>query len=125
MARTFLAPPLSSAASEREFKVSKGIQGPKRTRLRPHNVEALLFLKHNLRAVGYRSDLPNAPAGFKCPNSSQYDLTLEPLDATENEKGEDEEEGNDLNISELDKSVGSESDSEESDGEGESDFDGF
>ena len=77
LARKFLAPLLSSAASEREFKVSKAIQGPKRNRLLPNNVETLLFLKHNLRAVGYKSDLPDAPAGLKCPNSSQYDMRLE------------------------------------------------
>ena len=74
--------------------MSKAIQGPKRNRLLPNNVETLLFLKHNLRAVGYKSDLPDTPAELKCPNSSQYDMRLE-----EHEDGEEGEEDMDLNVS--------------------------
>ena len=40
------------SASEREFKVAKNIQA-QRVRLLPRNVEGLLFLKYNLRALSY------------------------------------------------------------------------
>jgi len=42
---------VSSVASEREFKVARAYGN--RTWLKPDNVEKVLFLKHNLKAVGY------------------------------------------------------------------------
>ena len=39
----------------------------------PKNVETLLFLKYNLRATAYKTDLPNPPADFIAPNSKCYD----------------------------------------------------
>jgi len=50
-----LSAPVSSVASEREFKVTRDLTNGSRTRLKPDNVEELLFLKHNLKAIGYDS----------------------------------------------------------------------
>ena len=52
LARKYLCAPASSSASEREFKVAKNIQA-QRVRLLPRNVERLLFLKYNHRALSY------------------------------------------------------------------------
>lgn len=61
-AKKFLSAPMGSVASEREFKVASDITGGDRTRLLPENAEMLLFLKYNLRAVGYNSlRLPRPP----------------------------------------------------------------
>ena len=73
LARLYLCPPASSTASEREFKVAKSIQTDKRARLLPRNFEKLLFLKYNLRAISYQTDLPSPPKTFSSPNSEQYD----------------------------------------------------
>ena len=51
----FLSAPISSVASERSFKKAKEVASKKRCRLLPKNVRMLLFLKHNLRAIGYNS----------------------------------------------------------------------
>ena len=72
LARNYLGTPATSATSEREFKVGKLIT-KERIRLLPKNVESLLFLKYNLRALKYNIDLPRAPVHFKPPNSIQYD----------------------------------------------------
>lgn len=46
-------------ASEREFKVARDLANGARTRLKPSSVQRLLFLKKNLKAIGYQSvDLP-------------------------------------------------------------------
>jgi len=42
---------VSSVASEREFKVARA--NASRTWLKPDNVEKEMFLKHNLKAIGY------------------------------------------------------------------------
>jgi len=42
-----------SLASAREFKVARA--NGSRTRLSPDNMEKVLFLKHNLKAIGYDS----------------------------------------------------------------------
>jgi len=44
---------VSSVASEKEFKVARA--NGNRTRVKPDNVEKVLFLKHSLKAVGYDS----------------------------------------------------------------------
>ena len=44
---------MSSVASEKDFKVARA--NGSRTRLKPGNVEKALFLKHNLKAIGYDS----------------------------------------------------------------------
>jgi len=44
---------VSSVASEKEFKVARA--NASRTRLKPDNVEKVLFSKHNLKAIGYDS----------------------------------------------------------------------
>jgi len=44
---------VSSIASEKEFKVASA--NGSRTRLKPDNEEKVLFLKHNLKAIGYDS----------------------------------------------------------------------
>lgn len=55
LGKKFLSAPMGSVASEREFKVASGITGGDRINLLPENAEKLLFLKYNLRAVGYHS----------------------------------------------------------------------
>lgn len=45
--------PISSAASEREFKGARDLANGSRSRLLPKNVRRLLFLKHNIPAVNY------------------------------------------------------------------------
>uniref|UniRef100_A0A915KGE7 HAT C-terminal dimerisation domain-containing protein n=1 Tax=Romanomermis culicivorax TaxID=13658 RepID=A0A915KGE7_ROMCU len=55
IARKFLAAPLSSVASEREFKGARNLANGIRTGLLPKNLQKLLFLKHNLRAIGYNT----------------------------------------------------------------------
>ena len=42
-------------------------------RLLPTNMETLLFLKYNLRALNWQVDLENPPDSFTQPNKSQYD----------------------------------------------------
>ena len=74
LARTYLGPPPSSTASEREFKVGKAIQKD-RVNLLPKNVETLLFLKYNLRAISYTTNLLPVPEGFIAPNLKEYDAT--------------------------------------------------
>ena len=78
LAKLYLCPPASSTASEREFKVAKNIQTDKRARLQPKNLEKLLFLKYNLRAISYQTDLPNPSKTFSSPNSKQYDTDPSP-----------------------------------------------
>ena len=73
LACRYLGPPASSCASEREFKVSKQLVD-RRLRLRPKNVEKLLFLKYNLRAIGFSRKLPEVPEDFRLPNSNVYEL---------------------------------------------------
>ena len=57
IANRYLTPPISSVASEREFKVGRDIANGNTVRLRPQNVQKLLFLKYNLRAIGCNSVL--------------------------------------------------------------------
>ena len=67
-ARKYLSIPASSAPSEREFSQTKLIARD-RPRLKPGNLEMLLFLKYNLRAVDYDiSKLPDVPKNFVPPN---------------------------------------------------------
>ena len=53
LANRYLTPPISSVASEHEFKVARDFANENRVRLRPQNVQNQLFLKYNLRAIGY------------------------------------------------------------------------
>lgn len=46
---------MGTAISEREFKVASDITSGDRARLLPENAEKLLFLKYNLRSIGYKS----------------------------------------------------------------------
>ena len=46
-----------------------------RVKILPRNVETLLFLKYNLRAISYKTTLPNIPEGFMAPNAKQYDAS--------------------------------------------------
>lgn len=76
LARTYLGSPPSSTTSEREFKVGKTLQKD-RVKLLPKNVETLLFLKYNLRAIAYTTSLPTVPEGFIAPNSKEYDVDID------------------------------------------------
>ena len=53
LARRYLSAPMGSIASEREFKVAKRVVHG-RWNLKAENVEKLLFLKYNLRMIGYK-----------------------------------------------------------------------
>ena len=46
----------------------------------PKTMETLLFLKYNVRAVGYRTDLQVPPNEFCCPNDETYDLSADDKD---------------------------------------------
>lgn len=63
VAKRYLSPPMASVTSEREFKVASDITSHDRMKLLPENAEMLIFLKYNLRAIGYNSlRLPLPPA---------------------------------------------------------------
>ena len=68
LARRYLCPPPGSAASERLFSTGKNVLGTKRLSLKPDNMEANLFLKYNIRALGYKTDLPRVTDDFVAPN---------------------------------------------------------
>ena len=51
LVRRFHSCPPGSAASERLFSTAKDVAGTKRLRLKPENLECLLFLKYNLRSL--------------------------------------------------------------------------
>ena len=69
-ARKYLCIPASSATSEREFKVAKNIDKP-RPNLNQSNLEMLIFLKYNLRALDY-DDVEGTliPLNWTAPNAS-------------------------------------------------------
>ena len=54
----FLLSLVSSVSSKREFKVARDIANENRARLRPQNVQKLLFLKYNLKVISYSVTLP-------------------------------------------------------------------
>ncbi len=65
LALRYLSAPIGSVPSEREFKVASDIASDERCRLLPKNIEMLLFLKYNLRAVNYDT--------FSLPKPKQED----------------------------------------------------
>lgn len=68
MVRKYHSPPPGSAASERMFSTGKNVLGTKRLNLKPENMEANLFLKYNIRALGYKINLPSLPTDYVAPN---------------------------------------------------------
>ena len=60
-----------NAASEREFKIWKIIQKD-RPSLRPENLETLVIVKYNLRAIEYSLNLHPTTPGFVLPNAMCY-----------------------------------------------------
>ena len=66
--------------------MAKSIQCDSRTKLLPKNLERLLFLKYNLRALSYRTELCAPPSDFIPPNNVMYD------GAEEIDMGQDHEE---------------------------------
>ena len=73
LAKVYLCSSSSLITSEREFKVSKLIQ-KEHIRLTTKNVETLLFLKYNVRALSYSKSLCGAPEDFIPPDSKYYDI---------------------------------------------------
>lgn len=55
IAKKYLSAPMSTVASEREFKVASNITSDDRIKILPQNAERMLFLKYNLRAIGYNT----------------------------------------------------------------------
>jgi len=51
----FLSAPISSVASEREFKIARNLTNGNRNRLRQRTVQRLLFRKQNLKVNGYNT----------------------------------------------------------------------
>ena len=71
LAFRYLSPPCGSVPSEREFKIASKISEGDRIRLLPPNIEKLLFLKYNLRAIGFASfKLPQPPLEVVLPNQN-------------------------------------------------------
>ena len=68
LAKVYLCSPSSSTTSERQFKVSKLIQ-KEHIRKTTKNVETLLFLNYNFRALSYSTSLCGAPEDFTPLNS--------------------------------------------------------
>lgn len=68
--RKYHSAPPSSAAPERLFSIARQVLKPTRLNLKPANVEANLFLKHNLRAFGYGTDFEACPDEFIARNSA-------------------------------------------------------
>jgi len=75
IAMKYLSAPISSVESERHFKSAKNLTGGNRTRLLPENVHRLLFLKHNLSAVGFNSHLLDDKEDSEC--TSRQELLTE------------------------------------------------
>ena len=74
LAYKFLCPPIGLCASEREFKIAKNISSDERVRLLPENIERLLFLKFNLRAIGYNTEQ------LKIVNEEEENLIYDSID---------------------------------------------
>ena len=67
----YLSSPCGSVPSEREFKTASEISKGDRIRLLPTKKEKLLFLKYNLRAIGFASSkLPRPPTELVLPNQN-------------------------------------------------------
>lgn len=66
LARRYHCPPPGSAASERLFSAGKNVLGTTRLSRKPDNMEANLFLKYNIRALGYKTDLARVTDDFVC-----------------------------------------------------------
>lgn len=98
IARRYLCPPPGSAASERLFSQGKNVLGTTRLSLLPGNMEANLFLKYNLRALGYQTKLPKIADGFAPPNAGQLPVVEFQL------QGDQEEDSVDIEV-ELDTSL--------------------
>ena len=62
-----------------EFSIAGIINNNRRIRLLPTNTEILLFLKYNLRAIGWDTQNPQPQESFSQPN----DLTVEILEANQ------------------------------------------
>ena len=62
------------------------IQRESRTRLVPANLEKFMFLKYDLRALGYKSNIPTPSASFIPPNANLYNRVF----ASETKESEDQ-----------------------------------
>lgn len=58
-----------SAASERLYSTGKNVLGTTRLSLKAQNMEANLFLKYNVRALGYKTNFPTVAASWEAPNA--------------------------------------------------------
>ena len=68
-------------ASEREFKSASLLSNGNRTRLLPNNLRKLLFLKHNLKAVGFNS------INLKCPERNVDAENQQIIDIIDEDEG--------------------------------------
>lgn len=108
-ARKYLCIPASSAPSERLFKKTKMIEDP-RPRILPSNLEMLMFIKYNLRAVGYDTNLEPPPPEWIPPNQRKIRLENQVI-----EEQNVEIEGQDDDKESVDDGIDSETDIESDD----------
>lgn len=73
-ARRDLYIPGSSATSEKMFKQTKRID-KQRPSILPKNMEMLLFIKYNLRAIGYTINLHQPPPDWNPPTRTRFNLS--------------------------------------------------
>ena len=84
--RVYPCPTPFSVTCERAFKVAKNVVGGNRVRLRPDNLEMMLFSKYNVRALNNDLDsLQSPPADFWFP----YNLELKDPWNSHEESGDD------------------------------------
>ena len=96
LVRRFHCCPPGSAASERMFSTAKDVAGSKRLRLKPENLECLLFLKFNMNSLNGEKRTP--VEDFVAPNSRILPTPV----MTESRQSEDETSGIDISDTEAD-----------------------
>ena len=65
----YLSPPPGIVASERLFSVGEKDLQTTQLRLKPENMEVNLFLKYNIKALGYRTAFLMEADDWEPPNS--------------------------------------------------------
>ena len=58
----------------------------KRIKLQPSNVEKLIFLRYNIRALEFSTQLPSPPEYFQFPNRNNYEMTVDDNDIVDSDE---------------------------------------